>query len=550
MDRRATLFALLGRKAKSSEALPTLASPPPSLGLDPYTGPWEFEQAAHLLRRAMFGPTKEQILQAVDLGLDGTVAKLLADSPAPPLPVNLSYEEDEFVPVGQSWVYAPCPNFPIYNYRRKSLLSWTLEQMYNEGFSAREKMTLFWHNHFAVEMLVVANATYMYFYYNLLQENAFGNFRELAKKITVEPAMLRYLNGNQSTKNSPNENYARELLELFTIGKGPLIGPGDYSNYTEGDIAAIARVLTGWRDRGYRTSDATVQVESYYDSSRHDKDPKQLSYHFNNTVISNAEDEEYKLLIDIIFQQTEPAYFIARKIYRWFIYYEIDETIEANVIAPMAQLILDNDYELKPALEALFKSEHFFEAYSRGSLIKNPIDFAFSMIKPLQIGMPEDAVERASAFYFMYTLLRLQQMEILYPPSVAGWPAYYQAPAYHRLWTNSVTLPLRSSFVDIVLSAQTDQFSALDFIANFENPLDINALIDELVAIFLPREITSSQHDYLKNIVLQGLPDFEWNDQYGDYLTDPGNQDLANALEGQLRNLLRALFNLPEFQLA
>ncbi len=545
MDRRAVITAFSSKSLSKSQQAVKGASP--ASGLEPYQGPWEFDQAAHLLRRAMFGPTKSQILQVVDMGLQAAVDKLLADTPAPDLPVNVNYDNDEFVPVGESWVYAPCPNFSIFNYRRKILLSWLLDQMFREGISAREKMALFWHNHYAVEMIVVANATYMFLYYNLLRENAFGNFRELTKKITIDPAMLRYLNGNQSTKNSPNENYARELLELFTVGKGPLIGPGDYSNYTEQDIAEIARVLTGWRDRGYRTDDPTVMVESYYQSNRHDKEPKQLSYHFNHAVIANAEEDEYKILIDIIFQQPQAAYFIARKLYRWFIYYELDETIEANVIAPLAQIILDNDYEIKPALEALFKSQHFYDMYSRGSLIKNPVDFVFSIIKPLQLEMPQDPVERHNAFYALRDFIRLIQMDVLYPPSVAGWQAYYQAPAFHRLWTNSVTLPLRRSFSDLI-ALDTDQFRALDFIAGFDNPQDINALVQEMVALFLPRGVTEFQHDYLKNIVLQGLPDFEWNDEYGAYLADPSNEELANALESKLRNLLSELFAMPEFQ--
>ncbi len=551
MNRR-TAFTLIGkRKEVSKKEVESLLRPsaPPSSGLDPYTGPWTFAEAAHLLRRAMFGPTREQIQQAVDLGMEGTVAKLLADTPMPDLPVNSFYEEDPYVPIGETWVYAPCPNFAIYNYRRKILLSWTLDQMFSEGMSAREKMSLFWHNHFAVEMLVVANATFMLFYYNTLRENAFGNFRELTKKITVEPAMLRYLNGNQSTKNAPNENYARELLELFTVGKGPLIGPGDYSNYTEQDIFEIAKVLTGWRDRGYRTEDPFVPVESYYQASRHDTGTKQLSYHFDNAVISNAEEDEYKILIDIIFQKPTAAYFIARKLYRWFIYYDIDETIEANVIEPLAQIIYQNDYEIKPALEALFKSEHFYDLYSRGSLIKNPVDFVFSIVKPLRVEVPDDPAERHTVFYTLRSVIQLLQMDVLYPPSVAGWQAYYQAPGFHRLWTNSVTLPLRNNYADAV-SLVSDAFRMLDYIADFENPVDINALIEELVSIFLPRPLTEFQLDYLKEFVLQDLPDFEWTDEYGMYLADPGNEELANALEAKLRALLSALFSLAEFQVS
>ena len=109
-------------------------------------------------------------------------------------------------------------------------------------------MTLFWHNHFVVEFGDINDARMGYEYCRLLRQHALGNFKQLAKDVTVTPAMLRYLNGNQSTVGAPNENYGRELLELFTVGKGPLIGPGNYTNYTEADVQAAAKVLTGWRD--------------------------------------------------------------------------------------------------------------------------------------------------------------------------------------------------------------------------------------------------------------------------------------------------------------
>ncbi len=553
MDRRSSFAVFLGKKAVADkkEQSASFASFSSS-GLETYAGPWEFKHAAHLLRRAMFGPHREQIQQAVDMGMEATVQQLLADQPLPDPPVNISYPQDPYVPIGDSWVYAPCPPNPqIVGYRRSTLISWTLDQIYKEGMSAREKMALFWHNHFAVEMAVVNNATYMLFYYNLFRKYAFGNFRELTKEITVDPAMLRYLNGNQNTKEAPNENYARELLELFTIGKGDLIAPGDYSNYTEGDIAEIARVLSGWRDRGYRTSDPMVQVGSYYQDSQHDTGSKQLSYHFNNAVISNAGEDEYKILIDIIFQQPEVARFIARKLYRWYVYYEIDEGIESNIIEPLAQIILDNDFEIKPALEALFKSAHFYSRHVRGALIKNPVDFVFSIIKPLQMQWPEDPAERHFLFLVLgETTLNLMQMRLFYPPSVAGWPAYYQAPAFHRLWANSVTLPLRKQFSDWVAQNATS-FSMLEWIANLSNPLNPNVLIQDIISILFARPLPKNQRNQLKEILLSGLEEeSEWNDEYGAYLSNPSNEDLAISLENRLRSLLEAMLALPEFQVS
>lgn len=557
MDRRTAFATVLGKQTRKSGSTRKRTFVPASSGLDPYTGVWEFEQAAHLLRRASFAPTYQQIKDAVNIGMDAVVDTLLADQPMPDPPLNYQFPNDPYVAIGETWIDAPYhPDINLVPYRRASLYSWNFDQMRTEGMSSREKMTLFWHNHFATEMTVVNDPKFIYRYYSLLRENAMGNFRELVKKITIDPTMLRYLNGNQNTVGSPNENYARELLELFTVGKGPLIGPGDYSNYTEEDIAAIARVLTGWRVSGYRAVNPNLSIASFFQPNLHDTGTKQLSYHFDNAVIANAGESEYQILIDIIFQQDAAARHIARKLYRWFVYYVIDDTVEANVIEPLAQLIIANDYEIKPALEALFKSQHFYDMYYIGPMIKNPVDFTLSLFKPFDVQMPSSLAAYYLAQLPAVQFLALQQMNMFNPPSVAGWPAYYQEPAYYRIWTNSVTLPLRREATDIMamngypVGDDLIKIDVLAFVETLDNPLDPNALISEMVSILFPQPITQYQHDYLKGILLPGLPDYEWNDEYGAYLADPTNEDLANSVESKLRNLLAAMLAMPEFYLS
>ena len=156
--------------------------------------------------------------------------------------------------------------------------------------------------------------------------------------------MLLYLNGNENTKEAPNENYARELLELFTIGKGEVAGPGDYTTFTEQDVQSMARVLTGWTINLLAIG---TKLESIFLAPRHDTGSKQLSSRFNDEIIENAGDQEYSNLIDVIFEQDEVSKFICRKIYRYFINHEIDDEIEANIIEPMAQIIRDDNYEVE-----------------------------------------------------------------------------------------------------------------------------------------------------------------------------------------------------------
>jgi len=308
MDRRTTLATFLGKQSKSlksdlkdqifQKAEKTGVT---TSGLDPYTGTWEFEQAAHLLRRTTYGPTYARIKDAAQNGMDNVVAQLLTVQPLPAPPLNYDYDQDPNVTIGETWVDAPyIQAMNLQGYRRRSLAGWTVGQMLNEGTSIREKMVLFWHNHFVTGD--INDPKFVYKYITLLRENVLGNFKDLVKKATIDPAMLRYLNGNENTKTAPNENYARELMELFTLGKGELAGPGDYTTYTEDDVVAVARVLTGWRDVGYFTQEFNP-IGSVFVLNRHDTDSKQLSHRFNDVIINNNNELEYEDLIDIIFQK-------------------------------------------------------------------------------------------------------------------------------------------------------------------------------------------------------------------------------------------------------
>jgi len=559
MDRRATLAALIGRKPHSPKGKKTIAKTSAVVsGLTPYTGPWGLEQAAHLMRRTTLGPNFARIKEAVALGLDATVNALLTIGPLPGPPLNPGFTEDIDVPVGETWISAPySPTVNYLNYRIQSLYSWEMGIMQEEGMSIREKMTLFWHNHFVTALETVNDPKFIYRYIDTLRQGALGNFRQLVRDITVDPAMLRYLNGNQNTKVAPNENYARELLELFTVGKGPLIGPGDYSNYTEQDVIEIAKVLTGWVDTGYLALDPGIPVGSVFLPNRHDTTTKQLSYHFGNATIANAGANEYKNLVDIIFQQDEVARFICRKLYRWFVYYVIDDTVEADVIEPLAQVMIANDYDIIPVLETLLKSEHFFDSLSIGPMIKNPVDFLLTASKTLDLQVPSELSAKYLIWLKMAEPLILLQMQIFNPPDVAGWKAYYQEPLFYRTWINSVTLPFRMIITDAVSTiginvpgAGVIKIDPLALAATMDDPSDPNKLIDDLCIVLYPQPITENQKTYLKGVLLPGLPDYEWTIEYVAYLNDPTNPNLAGPVEYQLRLLLKAMMNMPEFYLS
>ncbi len=539
----------------------SIKSPPlPTGGLETYSGEWGFRQAAHLLRRAMFGPNEEQIKWSAEAGMTKTVEKLFEALPLPESPVNPYYDGDPLVPVGASWVDAPYSTdanlVQLMSYRGASLFGWTIDLILQEGISAREKLTLFWHNHFPMNDILDPN--FLYRYITLLRTHAWGNFRELTKAITIDPAMLGYLNGDANTAGNPNENYARELLELFTIGKGPQVAPGDYTNFTEQDVKEIARILTGWKTFGFLNR-SDEKFDAYFDSQHHDKGVKTLSHRFQGQQIFNLEDQEYAHLIDIIFQKEEVARFICRQLYRWFVFYHLDEQIETAVIEPMARILIDNDFEIKPAVQALLSSNHFYDSLYTGAIIKNPIEFIMSIYKPLRIEISTVLDQRYDSTYRLYNeFLGKMQMVYYFIPEVAGWRAYYVHPVYYRSWINSTTLPVR-----IKMATELVQSGLLPFRANgppmivdvlkivdaFENPLDPNEVIKEFSALLLPLPLQGDQREALKQVLLGGLPDFEWTAEYGSYAQDPGNARLAEAIEAKLRSLLQAMLSMAEFQL-
>jgi len=225
----------------ANKTLPSVART--TAGLEPYSGLWGKDQAAHLLRRAMFGAAKADIDLLAQKSAGEAVDLLLAPQPDE-VSQPLNVDARDMVPVGSTWVTAlykdPNSTFTPTGVRISSLKAWSIGLLLNQPLSAREKMVLFWHNHFVTSTATVNDPRFSYWYFSILRKNALGNFKSLVRSVTLDGAMLRYLNGNTNTKTSPNENYGREMQELFTIGKGPEIAPGDYTNYTEADVKAAA----------------------------------------------------------------------------------------------------------------------------------------------------------------------------------------------------------------------------------------------------------------------------------------------------------------------
>lgn len=557
MDRRSFL-----RLNNSPNDLVTQTPRKITSGLTPYSGNWTKAQASHLLRRCLFGPKASEIAWSVSAGLNQTINQLFTAEPQPKPPVNFYDAADPMVPIGNTWVHASSYDGARNFRRRVSLLAWNMGLMIHQGISIREKMALFWHNHFAIERTVVADSRFLYRHIALLRGGATGNFQRLVEEVTVDPAMLRYLNGNQNVRQTDdggntftasNENYGRELFELFAIGKGD---DGTEEFYTEDDVRAAARVLTGWRDRGYGSSRTPLDIQ--FRANRHDTTDKQFSSHFGNRVITDNGPDEYKDLIQMIFDQEETAKFICRKLYRWFIYYEIDDAVKSQVIEPMANMLRDNNYEIEPVLRALLSSEHFFDAANKGCVIKNPLEFSVGILRQFEVEFPSypNIVPQYWHWYKVHTEATGQLLEFLNPPNVAGWPAYYQLPRYHSYWISSVTLPNRQNTVSLYNKNQgylsngfrtlVQPLQMLDFVSD---PLDPNIVIGEMAELLFPQPLEQDQLDFLKEVLIPGLPDYEWTLEYGLYLEDPADQVLKASILSKLRAVIDTMLNFAEYQL-
>jgi uncharacterized protein (DUF1800 family) len=537
---------------------PTNTSIVSAKGIEEYQAEWGRPQVIHLLKRTMFGATQADIDYFSKKTHSEAVDELLTAQPYPKvLPQNhydtATYTDPQGIKLGETWVKANYGDGTVSSYRRSSYKRWWFEQMINQPRSIHEKMILFWHNHFATETVDVDDARYVYKHHETLRNNALGNFKKFVKEICIDPAMLRYLNGERSTKTAPDENFAREIQELFCVGKGP------DSKYTEADVKAAARLFTGWQNNG-------TTISSTFNAGRHDDTDKQFSAFYGNKLIKGrkAADgaNEVDDFLDMIFAVEEVSKFIVRRIYTFFVYFEITDTVEKNIITPLAKIFRDNKFEVKPVLSALFKSDHFLDSVYFGAMIKSPLDSIVGMIREFNIVIPRDnaatLVDRYNLYSDMVNLGNTMQQNLGDPPNVAGWSAYYQEPGFYELWVNSDTYPKRSIFADNVLNngykrnAQAVVADPIAWAKGLKNPDDPNLLIQQTLEILYRIPLDKTTTDQAKkDILLSGQStDYYWTEIWNAHIAKPNDTNARNMVLTRLRSLLRYFASLPEYQLA
>jgi len=551
MDRRDFFTAGKGsRKQFNHPTARTLS------GIDAYTGTWDTEAVIHLLKRTMFGAKKADVDFFKTMTLSQAVDHLLDVSPAQtaPAPPVKTYNAaiDPGIPIGATWVFTTQADSNAQ--RRNSLKNWWIGQMLNQERNILEKLTLMWHNHFVVEMDVVGSGIFCYQNNTVLRKNALGNFKQFVKEISIDTGMLKYLNNYLNISTATDENYARELQELFTVGKG---ADNASAPFTEEDVKQAAKILTGW---GLDTNN-NIYV---FRANRHDSSNKQFSSFYNNTIIAGRTLEDGQLELDdlltMIFSKEEVSLHICRKIYRWFVYYEIDAATEQHVIAPLAQIFRNSGNEIKPVLAALLKSEHFFDAVNRGCMIKNPVDLAVSLCREFSVTFPVATDHTAS--YNMWEKLVANctnmQQEPGQPPNVAGWPAYYQAPQYQQLWINADTLPKRNIFSDTMISTGYSKsgvtiiIDTTVFAASMPAPSNPNSLVQDSLTYLLRIPLSQQSRDQLKtDILLDGQAnDTYWTTAWNTFVFNPADTANASSVKTKLKALYQYIMQLPEYQLS
>jgi uncharacterized protein (DUF1800 family) len=551
MDRREFLTT---RKRKSSVISPSQHFRTES-GLAPYSGTWSRNEVQHLLKRTMFGSTKADIDYFAARTLDQAVNELLnptAPMPAPPVNDYSEDTTDPSVPAGSTWINNPSIDEDLNEARRRSFKNWWSGVMLNQDRSIREKITLFWADHFGTETNTIGLSHFIYRHNALLRNECLGNFKALVKNVTVDPGMLIYLNGYLNSASAPDENYARELLELYTLGKGSTVA------YTEDDVRKASRVLTGWR------INPTTSLTTF-DPINHDQNGKQFSSYFNNTTINGQAGANGALetdeLLNMIFSKDEVSRYICRSIYRWFIYYSIDAGAEADVIEPLAAILRSSNYDIKPVLSTLLKSEHFFDVLNQGCLIKSPADHVIGCMREFGVTFPSATSAYQDAYnmwnHIQFSMDRMGQ-NIGDPPNVSGWPAYYQEPAFHEIWINHDTLPKRNQFTDVMVNngitrnSQTLVIDVIAFTQTLSNPGDPNALVGDALGILYRVPLSDAVKQSIKqSILLSGqTQDYYWTNAWNAFLVDQNNMSTRAIIANRLKSLYQYLMNLSEYQLS
>ncbi len=556
--------------------------------LNAYTQPLSGAEAAHLLRRATFGPTQTEITNFTGLSASTAIQNLINNInyiPTPPVDLN-----DTKTTVGQEYVNSAYDSVLARNFEFRYYYNhWWINMMAKQGGnpSIIDKMTLFWQNHFVTTEAAVDEYRAIYKYFMKVRSRSLENFKDFVRDITYDPAMLKYLNGNENTKGTggaaSNENYARELQELFVVGAKDFAGN---SNYTENDVKAAARVLTGWQYTNFYTN-TTTSVGNKFTLTRHDTAPKIFSANYGSVTINtptsipvgynNVAEVEIDALLNMLFIHPETPKFICRKLYRFFVNPNVTQAIEDNVIVPLANIFKSVDagtgrsFEIKPIIQKLLSSEHFYDVGNIGAIIKSPAEFIIGSHRFFNFPVPTiDSANLVNSIknyrtyaQYIYDRMSEMQMILLDQPTVFGYDAYFQT-GYSRNWINTSQVGLRNSFTDKLITGRTLVSGItplvtikIDMVAMVDKPTtatynaaDAANVVDLVTANLMATGLTTNQKMFLTDTIMLSLqPRTSWANQWATYKSAPTNTTNLNTVKSKLEGLMKYLLRMAEYSI-
>ena len=482
--------------------------------LAPFTGEFDRRRVRHLLRRTGFSapaPLVDAVGalapgQAVDALVDRVLA--LGADPAPGWIDDAPPHWREPKAIRDAYW---AQDWERYEGQRDALMlraqgSAGLGPLDEAALGFRDRLTLFWHNHFVTHRDSYRLAPWLVRYWRLMQAHALGDVRALTHEMGRQPAMLVYLNGVDNRAGAPNENYARELLELFTMG---ITGPDGAPNYTQDDVTEIARALTGWGVDYYGETDAPL--DSAFVPDWHDAGEK--------TIFGQTGAWGYDDVVRIVFEQRADAaaWWIASALYREFVY----DVPHPGVVGQLADELRDGGWQVAPVVRRLLKSEHFFDAAALGVQVRSPFEHHAAAHR--EIGYAPDTEFLGG---YRYTM-KLAGQEVFRPPTVAGWPG-------GRAWLDTSRLTSRWLYGSWLIWQQE---TYREFAAAMPDPWDAERLAADVAQALLGVPLPPDQARALTPILLNGIPAYEWNPE-------------TDGAARRIRRLVEHLLRLPEFQLA
>ncbi|MFN4985853.1 MAG: DUF1800 family protein [Ignavibacteria bacterium] len=505
-------------------------------GLDEYTQPLTLDDIYHLYRRMSFGISVPDAQKLVGKTAAEVVDALLGPDTPPDLEKPIQFNKWRDPVSGLMVEHTENPQgadlqtrFAIEAWWRGNhakLSSWWMLTMVRDT-TAIEKITMFWMSHWVTEFsfdeqYLVPQSIYNQ--YLMLRNDRLGEFRKMALDVTLDNAMLHYLGGTYNEVGRPNENFARELMELHTTGIGW---------YTEGDVQQAARVLTGWKASRFNDQPApNGMYVPWFDANKHDIGAKEFmgvtipARTTDNNTAYQVRNEEVGELINILFRMRPEAIsrFMARKVYLYFVYSSAGE-VDPLVVDELAAEFRASDFKLRPLFRKILTSAHFFDPALRGAQIKTPLEYVTSLVKLLRLDDGQIvALDLQGA-------IRTMDQTLYDAPNVAGWPGY-------RTWISTNTYPRRRDFARRAIDSMTDA-KALEFIKEFPSYDEVDKFVAEVARYMLPVAVSAERLAYYKATLLEGQPDYTWAEKL---------QQAASASRS-FKLLLKAMAVAPDFQL-